>query len=176
MSSTDFGNNQNKIQRNMDDLKGFNQTMIEKDIVPSTKILNKYLREAGNLYAQVFNIKPDDYLFYIRRLCLANDEPVSLEEIYIPQYLVPKMGGINLNMFSIYETYKMFGINLYRADETLDLVIPDKSDAKLLDIEEGVPTLFFQSTSYDDLGRVIEFNKNYVRGDKCNFNVHFFQE
>lgn len=168
--------NEEKIQRNMDDLKGFTQTILEKDLVPSIKILNKYLREAGNLYGQLFGIEPSDYLFYIRRVCLVNDEPVSLEEIYIPRYLVPKLSGIDLNIFSIYETYRMFGINLHRAEETLDLVVPDASDAKRLKIGEGVPTLFFQSVSYDDKGRVIEFNKNYVRGDKCNFNVHFSRQ
>ena len=71
--------NEEKIQRNMDDLKGFTQTILEKDLVPSIKILNKYLREAGNLYGQLFGIEPSDYLFYIRRVCLVNDEPVSLE-------------------------------------------------------------------------------------------------
>lgn len=162
-----------RIQRNMDDLKGFTQTMLEKDRVPTVKILNKYVREAGNWYASLFHIHPEDQLFYIRRLCLADEEPVSLEEIYIPKYLVPKLSGIDLNMFSIYETYTMFGIHLQRADETLDLLIPDAVDAKLLKMEPDMPVLFFQSTSYDELGRVIEFNKNYVRGDKCTFNVRF---
>lgn len=31
----------------------------------------------------------------------------------------------------------------------------------------------FESISYDETGRVVEFNRNYVRGDKCNFTVHF---
>ncbi|MBE5905394.1 MAG: GntR family transcriptional regulator [Lachnospiraceae bacterium] len=161
------------IQRNMDDLKGFSQTMLEENLVPSITILNKYVREAGNLYASLFRIKPEEHLFYIRRLCLANKEPISLEEIYIPKYLVPKLSGIDLNMFSIYEIYEMFGVHLVRAEETLDLVIPNAADAKLLKMEAQTPALFFQSTSYDDKGRVVEFNKNYVRGNRCSFKVHF---
>lgn len=165
-----------KIQRNMDDLKGFNSTILEKGLKPSVKIISKYLREAGNFYAELFKIKPDDRVFFIKRLCFVDDEPVSLEEIYIPEYLVPKLSGIDLNLFSVYETYKMFGINLYMAEETLDLILPEPKDAELLKVDKEMPLMYFQSTSYDDKGRVIEYDKNYVRGDKCDFSVRFFKE
>lgn len=165
-----------KIQRNMDDLKGFNSTILEKGMVPSVKIISKYLREAGNYYAELFKINSGDRLFFIKRLCLVDGEPVSLEEIYIPEYLMPKLSGIDLNVFSVYETYKMFGINLRVAEETLDLAVPESRDAELLKVEKGTPLMFFQSTSYDDKGRVIEFDKNYVRGDRCDFSVRFFKD
>jgi GntR family transcriptional regulator len=165
-----------KIQRNMDDLKGFNSTILEKGMVPSVKIISKYLREAGNYYAELFKINSEDRLFFIKRLCLVDGEPVSLEEIYIPEYLMPKLSGIDLNVFSVYETYKMFGINLRVAEETLDLAVPESRDAELLKVEKGTPLMFFQSTSYDDKGRVIEFDKNYVRGDRCDFSVRFFKD
>lgn len=165
-----------KIQRNMDDLKGFNSTILEKGMMPSVKIISKYLREAGNYYAELFKINSGDRLFFIKRLCLVDGEPVSLEEIYIPEYLMPKLSGIDLNVFSVYETYKMFEINLRVAEETLDLAVPESRDAELLKVEKGTPLMFFQSTSYDDKGRVIEFDKNYVRGDRCDFSVRFFKD
>ena len=165
-----------KIQRNMDDLKGFNSTILEKGMKPSVRIISKYLREAGNFYAELFKIKPEDRLFFIKRLCFVDEEPVSLEEIYIPEYLMPKLSGIDLNVFSVYETYKMFDINLYSAEETLDLAIPESKDAELLRVDKEMPLMYFQSISYDDKGRVIEYDKNYVRGDKCDFSVSFCKD
>ncbi len=162
-----------KIERNMEKLEGFTQTMLDRNMKPSFKIVSKYLRRAGNLYGDMFGIEPEEAIFYMKRLCYADGEPISLEELYIPHYLIPKMEGIDLSVFSVYEVYEMYGIHLTKAEQTLDLVRPGLSDAKILGIEAGTPVMLFQSLTYDMDGRAIEFNRNYVRGDKCNFNVKF---
>ena len=121
----------------------------------------------------MFGIKPEEPIFYIKRMCYADGDSISLEELYIPHYLIPKMDGIDLSVFSVYEVYEMYGIHLAEAEQTLDLVRPSLNDAKLLGIDAGTPVMLFQSLTYDTDGRAIEFNRNYVRGDKCNFNVQF---
>lgn len=162
-----------KMERNLDDLQGFTQTMLEDHVVPSFKIMAKTPRKAGMKYSILFGIRPEDQIYYVKRVCYANSEPVSLEEIIIPHYVVPKLGGIDLTVFSIYEVYNMYGIKVDRARQTLDIVHPDQNDARMLDLEPGMPVMLFQCTTYDDLGRVIEFDRNYARGDKCNFSVRF---
>lgn len=163
----------NKIERDMEVLEGFTQTMIDQNMSPSFKVISKVKRKAGGKFAAMFGIQPDDKLFYIKRLCMANSEPISLEETYIPEYLIPKMEGIDLSIFSVYEIYEMYGIHLAEAKQTLDLVIPNSSDARILGLEADSPVMLFQCITYDEEGRVIEFNRNCARGDKCNYNVHF---
>ena len=46
-------------------------------------------------------------------------------------------------------------------------------DSKVLGIEPGTACMLFQSVTHDTKGRVVEFNHNYVRGDKGIFSVHF---
>lgn len=162
-----------KMERDLDVLQGFTQTMLDKHVKPSFKVVAKVLRKAGEKYSLMFGIEPEDDIFYIKRLCYADAEPVSLEEIYIPQYLVPKMGGIDLSIFSVYEVYDFYGIRLERARQTLDLVRLEQNDARMLGIDANLPVMLFECTSYDDKSRIIEFNRNYARGDKCNFSVHF---
>ena len=162
-----------QIERNLDDLEGFTQTIRDINMEPSVKILSKNLRIAGNRYAKLFGIKPEDKIVAIKRVCYVDGEPVSLEETYIPYYLVPKIEGIDLNIFSIYEVYKMFGVSIVSASQTLDLVRPSAADAKTLGIDSETLTMLFQCVTYDVEGRVVEFNKNYTRGDKCSFKVHF---
>lgn len=162
-----------KIERNMEKLEGFTQTIVDRNMKPSFRIVSKYLRMAGNLYGNMFGIKPEDPIFYIKRMCYADGDSISLEELYIPHYLIPKMYGIDLSVFSVYEVYEMYGIHLAEAEQTLDLVRLSLNDAKLLGIDAGTPVMLFQSLTYDTDGRAIEFNRNYVRGDKCNFNVQF---
>jgi GntR family transcriptional regulator len=147
--------------------------MTSKKTKPSIKIVTKLLRKAGEKYSLVFGINPEDEIYYIKRICSADGEPISLEEVFIPKYIVPKLEGIDLNLFSIYEVYDFYSIKLKRAWQTLDLVQLEQRDAKMLGIDTGLSVMLFECTSYDDKERVIEFARTYTRGDKINFNVHF---
>ncbi len=162
-----------KVERDLETLGGFTQTMRDINTRPTTKVLVKALRKAGDKYSLVFGIKPDDELYYIKRICYADSESISLEEILIPRYVVPKLEGIDLAVFSIYEVYDFYGIKLKRAWQTLDLAELEPNDARMLGIDSNLAVFLFECTSYDDKERVIEFTRTYTRGDKCNFNVHF---
>lgn len=162
-----------KMERDLEVLQGFTQTMLERNVTPSIKVVKKALRKAGEKYGLMFGIKPEDDIFYIKRLCYGDSEPVSLEEIYVPKNLVPKISGIDLSVFSLYEVYELYGINLERARQTLDLVHMEQNDARMLGINAELPVMLFECTSYDDKGRIIEFSRSYTRGDKCRFSVRF---
>lgn len=166
----------NKVERDLETLGGFTQTMREKNTKPHTKVLIKALRKAGDKYSLVFGIEPEDDIYYIKRICSADDEPISLEEIFIPKYIVPKLAGIDLGVFSIYEVYDFYGIKVTRAWQTLDLIKLEQKDARMLGIDANLSVMLFECTSYDDKNRVIEFARTYTRGDKCNFNVHFHKK
>lgn len=40
-------------------------------------------------------------MYYVKRICYADHESISLEEIIIPKYIAPKLEGIGLNVFSL---------------------------------------------------------------------------
>jgi len=165
-----------KVERDLETLGGFTQTMRERNILPYTKVLVKALRKAGDKFALIFGIQPDDEIYYVKRLCSADSEPVSLDEIYIPKYIIPKLEGIDLNVFSLYEVYDFCNVTITKAWQTLDLTQLDQKDARMLGIDSSLSVMLFESTSYDDNNRVVEFARTYTRGDKCNFNVHFHKE
>ncbi len=80
-----------RMNRDLEVLEGFTQTMLERNVVPSVKVIRKQLRPAGEKYAMMFGIRPEDEIFYMKRLCYGNSEPVSLEEIFVPKYVIPKL-------------------------------------------------------------------------------------
>lgn len=82
---------------------------------------------------------------------------------------MPKIQGIDLSVFSLYEVYELYGIKLDRARQTLDMVHLDTNDANTLDITTETPVMLFECTSYDVQGRIIELSRSYTRGDKGRF-------
>lgn len=162
-----------KVERDLEILGGFSQTMRERNVQPNTKVLEKTLRRAGEKYSLIFDIDPEDDIYYIKRICFADEEPTSLDEIFIPKYVISKLEGIDLNVFSIYEVYDLYNINLTWAYQTLDIITLDQREARMLDIDDNTPVMLFECTSHDDKNRIIEFSRTYTRGDKCKFNVQF---
>ncbi len=162
-----------QIERDLEVLGGFTQTMNEKNVKSHRKILLRGQRRAGEKYAAVFGIDKEDMLYYIKRLDYGDDEPIAIQEIFVPYNLVPKLEGIDLTVFTMFEIYKFYGINPVRAWQTLDLVRLTQSDARLINISNDQSVFLFSCTTYDENERVIEYSKSYTRGDKCNFTVHF---
>lgn len=162
-----------QIERDLEVLGGFTQTMNEKNVETRRKILLKGHRSAREKYGSIFGIGENDMLYYIKRLDYADQEPIAIQEIYIPYNLVPKIEEIDLTVFSMYEIYQFYGINPVRAWQTLDLVQLTQSDARLININKDQTVFLFSCMTYDENNRVIEYSKSYTRGDKCNFKVHF---
>jgi GntR family transcriptional regulator len=162
-----------KIERDLETLEGFSQTMLEKGVQPSRTILVKQLRPAGIKYGSLFNINEEDEIYYIKRLCCINGEPGSLDEIYIPKRAVPKLEGIDLSVFTLYEVYGFYGITLKTAKQTLDLTTLEQSDTRLLGVDRDQILMLFTSISSDESERVVEFSRTYTRPDKYTFIVHF---
>ena len=162
-----------RMNRDLEVLEGFTQTMLERNVVPSVKVIRKQLRPAGEKYAMMFGIRPEDEIFYMKRLCYGNNEPVSLEEIFVPKYVIPKLTGIDMSVFSLYEVFDLYHVNLVEAYQTVDLVHLEQNDARLLDMDASLPVLLFECTSSDERGKIIEFSRSYTRGDKGCFHVNF---
>ncbi len=160
-----------RIERDLDSLSGFRQTIHERDAEPGTKILAKTRRKAGKKYARIFGIDEDDEIFYVRRLNSANGEPISIEHTFVPTSKVPKLDGIDLGVFSLYEVYGFYGVSPVRAWQTLDLVSLEARDARMLGVEPGQAVLLFTCYTYDKNDEVVEFTRSYTRGDKCSFTV-----
>lgn len=162
-----------KVERDLDTLGGFTQTMRDKKRTPRIKVLSKSLRKAGVSLGKILEIGADDDVYYIKRICYADDEPFSLEEVFIPYEVVPKLEGIDLSVFTIYEVYEFYGIKLKEAYQTLDIAKLNQKDARILGVTDELPVFFFQCVSKDIHGKIIEFAKTYTRGDKAVFTVNF---
>ncbi len=162
-----------KVSRDLETLSGFSQTIREKNATPSTKILAKTVRTAGSKYAKIFGVSPSSKLYYVKRISYYNGEPMGLEEIYIPFDIVPKLSGIDLSVFSLYEIYGFYNIDIKRATETLDLVRLDANESRVLGIDGDSTVMLFTSVTYDAKGRAVEYARNYVLGNKCEFTVNF---
>ena len=162
-----------KLAQDLETAGGFEQTLKESAQQSETRLLLKAARTAGTLYAGYLGCPPEKPLFYVKRLYLLDGEPLSLEEAYVPQDLVPNLPDVDLNVFTLHQVYAFYGIRLARGEQSLSISRLDPSEARLLDAEPHWGVLTLQCVNYDDSGRAVEFTRTHIRGDKCELNVHF---
>ena len=112
-------------------------------------------------------------MYYIRRLCSADGEPVSLEEIYIPQAAAPRLDGVDLSVFSLREAFQLLNVELKSGFQTLDITRIGTQEARILDTEDNRNVFLVRYTSTNSRDQVVEYGKCYIRGDKFSFRVDY---
>ena len=118
-------------------------------------------------------MNPDDKLWFIRRVDSGDGEPVALEEIYIPYDLMPNLDEIDLSLFSLYDAMSWSGIHLAESLQTLRITKLEPAMARLIDLSTEQAVMEFSYLTKDQKGRLVEFSRSYIRGDRTEFYVHY---
>lgn len=155
------------------DGRSFRQSTIAEGAQPSVRILSHEKREAGPWYARLFSIDVHDPLYVIRRVNSVNKTPLSYERTVVPLMRFPRLEGINISVFSLYEVFGFYGKVVDATAEHLEIVELDAKEARLLGMEAGRPAMAYNCLSYDQDGLVIEQTRTLRRGDLGFYTVHY---
>lgn len=168
--------NGSKTERDLETLGGYRQTMDERSIDAHTRVLIKALRPAGPYYSKLLDLAEYDQVWFTRRIDYSNNEPVALEEIYIPEKILPSYGDVDIELFSIYDIFTWNGLRPTDADQTLRVLFLEPSRAKLINLTSEQAVMELSNLTRDEKGQNIEFARNYVRPDKIEFFTHYAKE
>ena len=131
------------------------------------------LENEGLLKSRLLQLAPEDPVWFIRRVDSSEGAPVALEEIYIPYALCPWLEGIDTALFSLYDALQWNGIHLSVGHQTLRITRLEPAMARLIDLSPQQAVMEFSYSVQDKLGRIVEFSRSYIRGDRVEFSVHY---
>lgn len=158
-----------KLAGDIHKIQGFAKMLLEKGVIPGTKLVHSELRNAGFKYASIFNISEDDLIYNITRIRLAENDPISLEDTYIPYSLIPNIETIDFEVHSLYDVLKANEIKLDTSYESLSLVKVRNIEARLLNVEAGSSVFLIEVKTIDSSGKVVEYTRSYTNGEKYSF-------
>ncbi len=112
-------------------------------------------------------------LVHLRRLRLADDEPLALDEAWLPEQLTRQLLDADFSHTALYsELAARCGISVRGGREDLRAVVLDPGDADLLAVEPGSPAFLVERLGCAD-GRPVEHRRSLVRADRFSVSADF---
>ena len=127
------------------------------------------LREthAGAAVGRALNVSPDSRVVLIRRLRLADGEPMALETLHVPADRVPGLSRELLENASFYELLeKEYGVVIASGMQSIEPTVTNEEESELLGVPLHSPAFLFERTSRTASGETVEFVRSLYRGDR----------
>ncbi|HEX7362022.1 MAG TPA: GntR family transcriptional regulator [Bryobacteraceae bacterium] len=156
-----------RLQKNTQELRGFTEEMMRRGLKPSSKVLLLESVVPGPEICEALKLGRNDEVFVIRRLRLADNQPVGVETSHLPARLFPGLDHQNLekrSLYSLLETH--FGVKLSWSEEEIEAIPAGKEEADLLQIKRGAALLCLKRNVYSVEGELVEHARSLYRGDR----------
>lgn len=142
---------------------------------PSKKVTVSEIVPADAKRARLLNTAVGDELYLLERITMADGEPLNYTITYLPRRLFPGIENYDFNVQSLYDLLaERYGVRFAKSRRTIEAVLAEEEISEYLDIDEQMPVILFESTTYGIVqGRElpIESFKCYYRTDQYKFYI-----
>lgn len=154
-------------------LTSFTAEMERRGRVPSSRLLAREIRMARPKEAEALAIPAGDPIVFLRRLRLADNEPIAVETAVLHGRCAPIVMATDLEHGSLHEALARAGIVPRRGTATIGAEAATRTDARLLGIRAGSPLLVERRIIVDTHGRRIEATESRYPADRYALDVSF---
>ena len=161
------------VHRQAGHLLSFTEEMRRRGRVPSSQLLAREVRDPGPAEASRLQLDPGAEVIAVRRLRVADDEPVAIEEAVFPAAIAPLIEHADLEHASLHDTLVEGGHVPTMGRARLCAEAAGPQDAPLLDVPEGSPLLVEKRVIHDQDGRPLELCESRYVGDRYGLDVQF---
>jgi GntR family transcriptional regulator len=159
--------------RRTDRLMSFTSEMSRRGRIPSSRLLARAIRPSTRSEAASLALAPGEPVVEVRRIRLADNEPIALESAVLVASCAPFVLTADLEHGSLHAAISAGGQTLRRGSGTVGAGAATAEDARLLDIRRGDPLLIERRVIVDDNGRRIEATESRYPGDRYALDVSF---
>jgi GntR family transcriptional regulator len=148
-------------------LTSFTEEMRKQGAQASSEVLEQGTAPASAEVAAMLAIGEDEPVFRLRRLRLADGDPMGVQTTYIPAQLVPGIGDLTFSSASLYDVLaKHYQLHPTSAHETHFAFAVGSQDAALLRVPAGSPVMGADLVARLADGRPLEYVKSVMRADR----------
>ena len=153
----------------------FSEQMRSLGRTPRSELLEFCTCEAPKSICDRMGLAAGDRVISMRRLRLADESPMLLEQTYLPARVFSGLTPDEVSSRSLYKIMAQdYHVEVRVAEEEFYASVARREDAKLLGISEGAPVLQLFRLTYNTHGQVVELTKGVARADQFRYKVSYY--
>jgi GntR family transcriptional regulator len=159
--------------RRADRLLTFSREMERRGRRPRSRVLNREIRPSTPVEASALGLPPGEPVVELRRLRLADEEPIAIETAVLVRGTGPSVMGADLELGSLHDALAGGGYHLRRGIATIAAAPATHEEAKLLGLAKGDALLVERRVIMDSAGRRIEATESRYPADRYALDILF---
>jgi GntR family transcriptional regulator len=145
----------------------FSEEMRARGLEPSSRILAFKSEIADAAVAAQLDLPLGAQVILLKRVRMANGEPMALERCYVPFERFSRLLQFDLSARSLYEILEReFDTRPTLCQETVEAIALDAPEARDLGVKRGAPALLVTRVTRDARGALIEAEQTVYRSDR----------
>jgi GntR family transcriptional regulator len=158
-----------KVEQELQGMTSFTEDMLSRGMQPSSKLLSFQIIPSDKKTALDLKITENALVYKIKRIRLADGEPMALETAFIPVDTVPGLTEENSNQSLYQYIEENLSLSISEATQEIEASIAGSREAEAISIDEGEPILMIVRISYLQDGTPFELVKSSFRADRYRF-------
>ncbi len=159
--------------RHADRLMAFSHEMARLGRVPASRLLDRDIRPSTPDQAASLGLRATEPVVMVRRLRLADGEPIALETAVLATRTAEVVLAADLEHGSLHEALSAAGLHLRRGNATITAEAALPEDVRLLAVARGSPLLVERRVISDAARRPVEATESRYPGDRYALDVRF---
>lgn len=155
-----------RIEQPLSVLTGFCEDMRTRGSRPSSHLVSTAVARPTSAEVLALGIGPDERVTRLRRLRMADGEPLAIETAVVPAAILPSP---DLVRDSLYAALAERGFRPAHGVQRLHAALASPEEAELLAVPAGSAILRIERRAFLANGRPVEFNCSAYRGDRYDF-------
>lgn len=153
-------------------ITSFREILFEKGLKFSTKVLARTVMMPIDDIDIKLGVPKDKHIIYIKLLRLIDNEPVLLQETYIPYHICPLLIEEDVENQSLFELFeKKYGIKITRVENHIEIAYITPDEARLTGLSEGSPAILLSQFLHSGQTLVM-YTRSIKRTDKFKFLIN----
>ena len=149
------------------DITSFSDDMRARGLTPGSRTLELRTVPAGARLGRILHVSPSEPIVSVKRLRLADGEPMAIELLHVRSSLVPGLTGQDLERNSFYDLLaSRWEIAIVGGTQTVEPTVTNEEESDALGVPLHSPALLFERVTRSADGDVVEYTSSTYRGDR----------